>query len=293
VRRPAPRRAGRTAAGATRWPWIAGAAGAAGLAWAGWIEPRRLATVTKTLELPHWPAALDGLRVGVLSDVHAGVPHAGRTAIARAVQRLNEQRPDLFLLLGDFLDANPVWGGRIPPDEVAAQMAELNAPLGTVAVLGNHDWKRSGDAMWRALTHAGIEVLENRAIRRGEHLHVAGLADLRCRRPDLPETLAQVPHDAPVLLLAHDPDVFPFVPNRVALTLSGHTHGGQVAIPRVRRPAIPSRYGERFARGHVVEDGRHLYVTSGLGTSGLPLRALAPPEIVVLTLRPAPARPRA
>jgi predicted MPP superfamily phosphohydrolase len=134
-------------------------------------------------------------------------------------------------------------------------------------------------------------VLENTATaKRG--FHVAGLADLRRRRPDLPATLAQVPPDSPVILLAHDPDVFPYVPDRVALTLAGHTHGGQVAIPFLRRPAIPSRHGERYARGHVVEQGRHLYVTSGLGTSGLPFRALAPPETVILELRPAgsPAR---
>jgi predicted MPP superfamily phosphohydrolase len=87
-----------------------------------------------------------------------------------------------------------------------------------------------------------------------------------------------------VILLSHDPDVFPLVPERVAITLSGHTHGGQVAIPLLRRLVIPSRYGERYARGHIVEDGRHLYVTSGLGTSGLPVRLLAPPEIVVLEL---------
>jgi hypothetical protein len=102
--------------------------------------------------------------------------------------------------------------------------------------------------------------------------------------------LASVPPGEPVVLLSHDPDVFPHVPDRVALTLAGHTHGGQVAIPLLRRPAIPSAYGERYARGHVVEDGRHLYVSSGLGTSGLPLRLLAPPEIVVLELR-APAAP--
>ena len=94
-----------------------------------------------------------------------------------------------------------------------------------------------------------------------------------------------VPDGAPVLVLSHDPDAFPDVPESVSLTLAGHTHGGQVAIPVLRRPAIPSRHGERYARGHVVEDGRHLYVTSGLGTSGLPLRLLAPPEIVVLELR--------
>jgi uncharacterized protein len=259
-------------------------AGAAAAAWAGWIEPRRLVTVRRTLELPRWPASLDGVRLGVISDLHAGAPHAGTKAIARAVERLNAEAPDVMLLLGDFIDAHVLWGGRVSPEHIARELTALRAPLGIFAVLGNHDWKQTGDRMWRALTEAGIEVLENRAAAAGDP-PVAGLADLRERRPDLPTALAGVPPDAPVILLSHDPDVFPFVPERVALTVSGHLHGGQVAIPLVRRPAIPSRYGERYARGHVVEDGRHLYVTSGLGTSGMPLRFLAPPEIVVLELR--------
>jgi uncharacterized protein len=259
-------------------------AAAAGALWAGWIEPRRLVTVRHTLELPGWPAALDGIRLGVMSDLHAGAPHAGTEAIARAVERLNAEAPDVMLLLGDFIDAHVLWGGRVPPELIARELGALHARLGVFAVLGNHDWKQAGDAMWRALTQAGIDVLENRAAVAGD-FYVAGLADLRERRPDLPTALADVPPDAPVVLLSHDPDVFPFVPDRVALTLSGHLHGGQVAIPLVRRPAIPSRYGERYARGHVVEGDRHLYVTSGLGTSGLPLRFLAPPEIVVLELR--------
>jgi uncharacterized protein len=262
------------------------AAGAA-LAWAGWIEPRRLVTVRRTLELPRWPAALDGVRLGLLSDIHAGAPHVGPKAIARAVERLNAEAPDAMLLLGDFIDAHVLWGGRIAPELIARELAELRAPLGRFAVLGNHDWKQVGDGMWRALTEAGIEVLENRSAPAGD-FHVAGLADLRLRRPDLPSALAGVPKETSVILLAHDPDVFPFVPDRVALTVSGHLHGGQVALPVIRRPAIPSRYGERYARGHVVEEGRHLYVSSGLGTSGLPLRLLARPEVVILELR----RPR-
>ena len=96
-----------------------------------------------------------------------------------------------------------------------------------------------------------------------------------------------MPPGEPVLVLSHDPDAFPHVPARAALTLSGHLHGGQVAIPLLRRPAIPSWYGERYARRHVVEGGRRLYVSSGLGTSGLPVRLLAPPEVVLLTLKPA------
>ena len=263
---------------------VAAIAAAAALAWAGWIEPRRLVTTRRTLELPRWPSSLDGVRLGVLTDIHSGAPYAGPKAIARAVERLNAEAPDVMLLLGDYIDAHPLWGGRVPPEAIARELGALRAPLGVFAVLGNHDWKQAGDDMWRALTAAGIEVLENRSARAGD-FHVAGLADLRCRRPDLPSALADIPPDAPAILLSHDPDVFPYVPDRVALTLSGHLHGGQVAIPILRRPALPSRYGERYARGHVVEEDRHLYVSTGLGTSGLPLRFLAPPEVVILELR--------
>jgi uncharacterized protein len=259
-------------------------AAAAALAWAGWIEPRRLVTVRHRLGLPRWAAALDGVRLGVLSDIHAGAPHAGPKAIARAVERLNEEAPDAILLLGDYIDAHPLWGGRMPPEDIAHELGALRAPNGVFAVLGNHDWKQAGDRMWRALEAAGIDVLENRAAQAGD-FYVAGLADLRLRRPDLPGALAGVPGEAPVVLLSHDPDAFPYVSDRIALTLSGHLHGGQVAIPVLRRPALPSRYGERFARGHIVEEDRHLYVSSGLGTSGLPLRFLAPPEVVILELR--------
>ena len=262
---------------------VAALVAAAALAWAGWIEPRRLVTVRRTLALPRWPPELDGVRLGLLSDVHAGAPHAGPKAIARAVARLNDEAPDVILLLGDFIDAHPLWGGRVTPEQIARELAAASAPLGVFAVLGNHDWKQAGHRMWRALDDAGIEVLENRAVQTGG-FHVAGLADLRLRRPDLPSALADVPPGGPVILLSHDPDVFPYVPDRVALTLSGHLHGGQVAIPVLRRPALPSRYGERYARGHVVEEDRHLYVSSGLGTSGLPLRLLAPPEVVILEL---------
>jgi len=108
---------------------------------------------------------------------------------------------------------------------------------------------------------------------------------MRHRRPNVNRALQAVPHDAPVIVLSHDPDLFPRIPERVALTLAGHLHGGQVAIPLLRRPLMPSRYGERYARGHIVEHGRHLLVTSGVGTSGLPIRFLAPPEVYVLTLR--------
>jgi predicted MPP superfamily phosphohydrolase len=268
---------------------LLGAAAAAGAAlYAGWIEPRRLVVRRSVLALPRWPAALDGLTIGVMSDLHAGAPYAGREAIGRWVERLNAEQPDLIALIGDFVDAHFLFGGRLAPERVAEQLADLRAPLGIVAVLGNHDWRQFGDRVWTALDGAGITVLENESVAfdaPGGRLHVAGLADMRMRRPDLRGALSGVPEDEPVILLTHDPDLFPAVPDRVALTLAGHTHGGQVAIPVLRRKVIPSRYGDRYAHGLVIEGGRRLYVSSGLGTSGAPLRALAPPELPLLELR--------
>jgi predicted MPP superfamily phosphohydrolase len=271
------------------------AAGAALAVWAAWIEPRRLVVRRERLVLDGWPPALDGLKLGVLADLHSGVPHMGRAAIARAVERLNAERPDVILLLGDYVDASPIWGGRIAPEAIAAELGRLDAPLGRYAVLGNHDWKRAADRMWTALEREGITVLENRAVpvdAPGGRLWVAGVADLRHRRPDIAGTLENIPADPtqPVVLLSHDPDVHPHVPARVALTLAGHIHGGQIAIPLLRRIAIPSAYGERYARRHHLDAGRRIYVTSGLGTSGMPVRLLAPPEVVTLELH-GPQRP--
>jgi predicted MPP superfamily phosphohydrolase len=264
---------------------VAAAAAVGGLAlWAGWIEPRRLVVRDVELELPRWPRSLDGLRAGVMSDLHAGVPHAGLPAIRRAVDALNARAPDVHLLLGDYLDASQVLRRDLAAEVVADELARLRAPLGTVAVIGNHDWRNSGDRMWRALDARGITVLEDEAVDLGR-FWVAGTADMRHRTPNVVRALRDVPADAPVIMLSHDPDLFPRVPERVALTLSGHTHGGQVAVPFLRRPMLPSYYGERYARGHIVENGRHLLVTSGVGTSGIPVRFLAPPEVLHLTLR--------
>jgi predicted MPP superfamily phosphohydrolase len=239
------------------------------------------------LTLPRWPAALDGLRVGVLTDLHSGVPYAGLGTVERAAEALGAERPDLVCLLGDFVDRRAMFARPIVPEDVAARLAPLAAaPLGAVAVLGNHDWYAGARRIGDALEDVGVTVLEDSALPVGDDgLWVAGASDYRTRGAHVDRALMPVPDTAPVLLLSHDPDAFPAVPERVALTLSGHTHGGQVAIPLVRRPFVPSRYGERFVHGHVVERDRHLYVSSGVGTSGAPVRLLRPPEVVILTLR--------
>jgi predicted MPP superfamily phosphohydrolase len=260
----------------------AGVAGAA-IAWrALWHEPRHLRVRERELALPGWPAALAGLRVALMSDLHAGAGYVDEHRVAKFVAAVNARDVDAVLLLGDFLDGH----ADIAPEPVASALGGLRARHGTAAVLGNHDWANRGRRIGAALRDAGIPVLENEARALGP-LWIAGVGDASMRHPDIGRALADVPDGAPVILLSHDPDVFPRVPVRVALTVSGHTHGGQVAVPLLRRPFMPSRHGERYARGHIVEDGRHLYVTSGVGTSRWPVRLLAPPEIVVLRLTPA------
>jgi hypothetical protein len=261
------------------------AAAAALGAYSLWIEPRRLIVRREELVLPAWPAALDGLRVGVMTDLHAGMPHAGLDAVARASDALQAERPDLICLLGDFIDRRAFFSRPVDARALAARLATLRAPLGVRAVLGNHDWYAGARRIALALAGVGVSVLEDEALAAGEGLWTAGVADYRVRGARVSRALAAVPAGDAVLLLSHDPDVFPFVPARVALTLAGHTHGGQVAIPRLRRRFVPSHYGERFVQGHVEEDGRHLYVSSGVGTSGIPVRLLRPPEVVILSLR--------
>jgi predicted MPP superfamily phosphohydrolase len=243
---------------ARRAALAAGVLGSAALVtWSGWIEPRRLAVRELELDLPHWPAALDGLRAGVLSDLHAGVPHAGLGAIRRAVDTLNAAAPDVHLLLGDYLDASQVLRRRLRPEVVAEALARLEAPLGTVAVLGNHDWRNSGDRMWRALSQVGITVLEDGAVplaAPGGELWVAGLGDLRHRAPDVRAALEPVPEGAPVLVLSHDPDLFP---QRRALRPRADRGGGPPAArhqrDRHQRPARPAARAARGAGAHASE----------------------------------------
>jgi predicted MPP superfamily phosphohydrolase len=229
----------------------------------------------------------------LISDLHAGGPHVDAARVAKVVAFAQRRRPDLAVLLGDYVDPEVTLGSEVAPEAVAEALSGFRGRFGTVAVLGNHDWSTDGPRVWQALQQQGIRVLENDAVRvrpnPGE-LWVAGVADTRDRRPDIERALAKVPAHAAVLLLSHDPDLFPRVPPRVALTLSGHTHGGQVAIPLLRRLWIPSRFGERYAGGHVVEGGRHLFITRGVGSSGQPVRLGAPPEVVVLRLRPSSGR---
>ncbi|HEV2799056.1 MAG TPA: metallophosphoesterase [Pyrinomonadaceae bacterium] len=255
--------------------------------WAFWFEPASLRVRAVSLKVPRWQAEHQGLRIAVLTDLHVGAPHMKLDKLREVVERTNREQPDLVLILGDLVIDDVVGGTFVEPEPIAVELGKLRAPHGTIAVLGNHDWWNDGERITKALRQAGLSVLENesrRIERGGKSFWVAGVADAWTRKPDIAGSLAQTDGDSPVILITHNPDIFPEVPPRVSLTLAGHTHGGQVNFPLVGRPVVPSRFGQRYASGHIVEDGRHLFVGDGIGTSIIPVRFRVPPQIVILTL---------
>ena len=287
-----------------------GAAVASGFAlgaYAVGFEPNRSIRTTKyrLQGLSRWPADLN-IKIAVIADLHACEPWVGAGRIKDIVDHTNRLNADVILLLGDYVAGHRWVTSWVHSDVWAPALGKLRAPLGVHAILGNHDWWEDKTAQkqghgpvfsQRALEAANIKVYENDVMRLskgGKPFWLAGLGDQIGLLPgrgsgrknfrglhDLPATLAKLTDDAPVILMAHEPDIFPTVPERVALTLSGHTHGGQVRIFGYS-PVVPSKYRNRYAYGHVVEDGRHLIVSGGLGCSIMPVRLGVPPEVLLV-----------
>ena len=252
----------------------------------GWTfvyEPSSFSVRRYELSLPNWPGNHYGLEVALLADIHAGSPYCGLATLREIVRETNAAEPDLVLLAGDYVIGSVLGGTFVAPEELAPVLGELDAPLGVYAVLGNHDWWFDGARIEEAFEAAGIRVLRDEAVELSG-LWLVGLEDWDTAAPDVMKALSTVDDTSPVVVFTHNPDVFPTIPARVSLTLAGHTHGGQVRFPWLGTPIVPSRYGQRFAHGHIVEDDRHLFVTSGLGTSIIPARFRVPPEIALLRL---------
>ena len=256
--------------------------------WGFWWEPASLVVRRDTVELPGWPRELSGLRIAVLTDLHVGAPYRNLDKLRQTVERTNELAPDLILMPGDFVIQGVLGGTFVHPNEIAPVLAELRAPLGVFAVMGNHDWwMRRPRELTTAFAENGVPLLLDEAVRieAGKvAFWVFGIGDFWETAHDVEAGLAMVTDDAPVIAFTHNPDIFPDLPARLNLTIAGHTHGGQVYVPFVGRPVVPSEFGDRYAIGLIQEEGRSLYVSSGVGTSILPVRFLVPPEITLLEL---------
>ncbi|MFN5686616.1 metallophosphoesterase [Bradyrhizobium sp.] len=270
------------------------------------IEPLRLGVTDYHVRPRNWPVGLE-LKIAAIADIHACDPWMSLAHIETIVARTNALRPDLIVLLGDYVAGHRHHIGRIDAAAWAPVLGGLKAPLGVHAILGNHDYwddrtvQRNGRGVpvaQQALEAAGIPVYENEVVRLtkdGQAFWLAGLGDQLAYVParrfrsvprigvdDLAGTLRKVTDRAPVILMAHEPDIALRVPSRVSLQLSGHTHGGQVRLLGWS-PAVPPRNGVNLAYGH-IRTQCDVIVSGGLGCSLMPVRIGMPPEIVQVTV---------
>lgn len=261
------------------------------------IEPRRLSVERVLLRLDKLPANLDGLKIAFLSDLHLMPNGFGVEIAERAVLLANESDPDIVLLGGDLVH----WCSAIP--HLIPVLRRLKSRYGVFAVLGNHDhhcpWRFKRPAPWggkpfsvdewkKALERADVKLLVNEAVRlkiKGEEIWLAGVDDAYTGRDDLARALRDVPENAFVILLSHSPDIVDDQNiSRIALVLSGHTHGGQIVLPLLGPFLAPCRDKRRRAKGLTKIGETWLYVSRGI-SAGLPLRFNCPPEVTVLTLK--------
>ena len=255
--------------------------------WAFWWEPSRLTQKQYDIALNSWPSSCNGLKVAMLSDLHVGAPHFDLPKLEKVVRLVNKGNPDVVLLGGDFLIQSVFGGSFVNPEPIARELRKLEAKVGVYSVLGNHDWWFDGPRVKSALENVGIPVLEDEAVEvefQECRFWLVGIGDYWERAHDVGKAFRDVPSDAPVLVLTHHPDVFVELPSRALVTFAGHTHGGQVNLPLIGPLVTMSQYGQRFAVGHIEENGKHLFVSPGLGTSILPIRFRVPPEISYVVL---------
>lgn len=236
------------------------------------------------IALPSLPDGEPPIRAVLISDIHVAAPDMPPSRLARIVAQIDALSPDIVLIAGDLISEKRASTRLYTMADAIAPLAALKPRLGTFAVLGNHDhWYDPAGARF-ALAKAGVKLLDNNAAVAGP-LVVGGLDDDFTGRADLPLTLSRMRalRGAPILL-SHSPDPFAILPARVALMLAGHTHCGQVAPWPLGPIKTMSRYGRRYACGIVRGGGKTLVVGAGLGTSGVPIRLGAPPDMWLLTL---------
>lgn len=276
------------------------------MAYSYFVEPHRLVVTSSDLKIKRLDPAFDGLKIVAIGDIHGGSNGVDEAMLDRVVAAGNEQNADVVVLLGDYVCYGYFYSFPRPTRPfmdvglIARKLGGLRAKYGVFAVLGNHDGWHGDDHIAGELTKAGIRVLQNEVAtveHNGKPLRFFGTLDHLQMQRSWKETSADLksivesPGGGDLIVLQHSPDVFPIITGELSISdelrlmIAAHTHGGQIRLPILGRPGIPSSYGQKYAYGHIRENDVDLYVTSGIGTSVLPFRFMAPPEIAVITLR--------
>jgi uncharacterized protein len=268
------------------------------LSYSYFIEPRRFVVIEDTVQIPHFDQKLNGLRVLTISDIHTGSNYAPSERIEFMVEQANAQNADLIVLLGDYVSesrwdrealSQPEGSDRtelkIPVEEFSPILGRLQAKYGVYAIIGNHDWYHNEEKIARLLREAGITVLQNEIATieiNDAPVHIWGIEDFWKNRAVPTEAYDELREKRNIIALTHNPDSLLHTPDGIAIMFAGHTHGGQLNWPIFGPKAVFN--DPRFMDGHAVVDGKHVYVTSGVGTSVIPFRFRVPPEINVVTL---------
>jgi len=240
-----------------------------------------------TMHVTDYPRGARPVRIVLFSDVHVHGPDMPPARLARIVGQINALRPDIVVAAGDFV-GDSWFGADYPPAEAIAPLARLKATVGVYAVLGNNDYSVGAGDIVHALDSAGVRVLINDATAAGP-LALAGLdgriqgrAGFAAARA---KTYRAIRHIAgPKILIVHRPDEVLWSPQSIQLVLAGHTHCGQIVLPLVGALVSGSDYGSKYLCGRIREGSKLLIVTSGLGTSHVPLRIGAPPDLWLITI---------
>lgn len=272
------------------------------LLYAYFIGARGFVVVEETLAVPNWSPKLNGFRVVAIADLHTGSNYAPPERIRYVVEQANAQNADLIVLLGDYV-SEARWDRefrqkpegtdrtelRVPVEEIAENLKGLKARYGVYAIIGNHDWYHNDGKIHHMLEEiAGITVLHNEIASinaGGEKINLWGIEDLYKNRSVPAGPFDALAEKTNVIALTHNPDSLLSAPAGFSIMFAGHSHGGQLNWPIFGPKAVFN--DPRFMDGHAVVDDKHVYVTSGVGTSVIPFRFRVPPEIAVVTLNSA------
>ena len=243
------------------------------------IEPKMLLVKKEKIYLKNWEEKADGLKIAIISDLHIGTYHVNTKKVKQIVNKVNSQNPDFIFLLGD-LDAKAISTSKTSISEISDILSGLNSKYGTYTIFGNHDYYPQ-NIVKNIFLKANIPVLENNSQTvnyKGTKIKITGLKDLWYF--GYKSDVINRNNEKCLIVLSHNPDAFPQIPKYVSLTLCGHTHGGEIYLPIIGSPFVPSDFGQRYRKGLIIENGKILYVSGGIASLSR-FRFLNPPEISV------------